>query len=79
MDERIKILLFGILAENIGSNELNVPYVKDSDSLLKILREKYTILNEFVFSIAINRRTISENTILNNQDEVALLPPFSGG
>ncbi len=79
MDKGIKVLLFGILAEKAGVNELFILYEKDSDTLLLNLKNTYPGLKELKFSVAVNKKIISENTLLNPLDEVALLPPFSGG
>ncbi len=79
MDDYLKILLFGNLVEIVGTHELTFPYVQDSESLLEALYTKYEILRSQVFSIAINNNIIFEKTQIDNRDEVALLPPFSGG
>ena len=79
MDEQIKIFVFGILAEKMQTDVLLFPLQSDTDTLLKDLIKVYPSIDQLKFSIAINKKIITENTPLNNQDEVALLPPFSGG
>lgn len=79
MDKGIRVLLFGILAEKAGVNELSFVYEKDSDTFLLNFKKAYPVFNELKFSLAVNRQIVSGNTLLNPQDEIALLPPFSGG
>lgn len=79
MDEKIKILLFGVLVEKVEKNELFFSIEKDTDTFMSNLKTRYPVLNELKFSLAINKKIISENTVLNSHDEIALLPPFSGG
>ena len=79
MDDQVKILLFGILAEKTAASEIFFPIEKDTDTLLANLKNKYPDLNDLKFSIAINQKIISGNTPIDLHDEIALLPPFSGG
>ena len=79
MDEQIKILAFGILAEKMQTNVLFFSMPVDTDTLMKDLKKAYPSVDKLKFSIAINKKIISENTPLHREDEVALLPPFSGG
>ena len=80
----INIKLFGILRERMKSNNLDIP-IKDNSILLKDLKkyllELYPALNvddiDFVF--AVNRVIINEDVTISSQDEIALIPPVSGG
>ena len=53
------------------------------DSLLKDLLEmlyvKYASIKDNLFKIAINHNITNEDELLNEDDEVILLPAFSGG
>lgn len=79
MDKKIKILLFGNIAETAGSSEIFFPAADDTDTLLQHLKEAIPELCNRKFSVAVNKEIISGNILLNQPDEVALLPPFSGG
>lgn len=79
MDEKINILLFGVLAEKFNTNSLKFDKVNDTDTLITLLKNEYSFLNEINFSIAVNKKIIHENTYLKNNDDIALMPPFSGG
>lgn len=74
----ITVLFFGKLAE-IAGESLTIDDVKTTDELLRQLRLQYPLLAAEKYIIAVDKKTISENTILIDGCTVALLPPFSGG
>ena len=74
----IKIILFGKLAD-IAGNSVSVKNVADTDSLVNALHEDYPALANTKYVIAVDKQVIKENTVLNNNSTIALLPPFSGG
>jgi molybdopterin converting factor small subunit len=73
------IALFGQLAEKVGMHNMQIPNVADTDALLTELRKRHPALADAPVIIAVNRRTVTENTPLQPGDSVALMPPFSGG
>ena len=73
------ISLFGQLAEKAGMHSMQIPNVVDTDALLKEFRKRYPVLSDTPVMLAVNRKTVTENTPLGPSDEVALMPPFSGG
>ncbi|MBS1949105.1 MAG: MoaD/ThiS family protein [Bacteroidetes bacterium] len=75
----IKIIAFGIIAEKIGGRELVCNGISDTGALRQWLANKYPGLNGLKFSIAVNRKLVHENCTFDNESEIALLPPFSGG
>lgn len=74
-----RILLFGELREVCGTQELQLPPVSSVALLRENLCEKWPALSTKVFSIAVNKTIVTDNTSLSGIEEVALLPPFSGG
>jgi len=74
----VKISIFGQLTEITGS-ELELSGIKDSDMLTQYLYERFPDLQHKSFAIAVDKKVIQSNTLLNNNTEIALLPPFSGG
>jgi len=74
----IKIILFGKLAD-IAGNSVSVTNVADTDRLVDALHKDYPALANTKYVIAVDKQVIKENTVLNNNSTVALLPPFSGG
>jgi sulfur-carrier protein len=75
---KIKILFFGQIADITGMQEMTFQ-AEDTDTLLKSLQTKFPELSSMQFSVAVNKNIINDNTILANNDTVAILPPFSGG
>lgn len=75
----INLLAFGQIAEITGKSSWKMDGIKDSNELIKNLEEKFPALVKMKYSIAVNKKVIQENTTINENDTVALLPPFSGG
>jgi len=78
----IKIKLFGVAAEQAGQRtiELDVSNQCDLLELQSKLKLSFPKLESIVnFSIAVNRSYVKENCLINAHDEIALIPPVSGG
>lgn len=75
----IHIILFGQLCDIAGRNKLVLASVKDTNALQDLLKEKYPALAASKYIIAVDKELVQENTILQNSNIIALLPPFSGG
>lgn len=76
---KINILAFGQVAEAIKAENLVLDNVESTDELLKLLKIKFPQLQSMEYKLAVNKQMIHGNTILSNEDTIALLPPFSGG
>jgi sulfur-carrier protein len=74
----INVIAFGQLTEQINS-PLVFRDIPDTDVLIGILNEKFPSLAEKKYLVAVNKKTISGKTILNDKNIVALMPAFSGG
>jgi len=76
---KLNIKYFGLLAEVTQCDSETITFSKSSVSeLLNILFEKYPRLKDKDFKVAQNNEIISIDTLINS-NEIALLPPFSGG
>lgn len=75
----INLLAFGQIAESTGKSAWKMTGIKDTNELIKKLEEQFPVLVKTNYSIAVNKKVIQENTVLNDKDTIALLPPFSGG
>ena len=80
----LKIRLFGILREKMDSDDLIISIHDTSISLKKLrkyLEELYPSLglNEMNFVFAVNKVICKEDINVKSSDEIAIIPPISGG
>jgi len=78
----MKILAFGIAKELLGSGSVDIEYGREVtvDELKCKLGELYPGLNKLSsFMIAVNNEYAESDKIINAGDEVAIIPPVSGG
>lgn len=77
----IQVKYFGIIAEAAQRDSENI--VEEGITLSKILSDLSSrhSLGNYNFQIAVNRKIVSDysDQELEDGDEVAFLPPFSGG
>src|SRR5579884_838320 len=80
---RVRVLFFGILKDIVGRSEEAVEVAPDSTiaGLFQVYSERFETLRDKRPSIlfARNREFTTPETVLADNDEVALLPPVSGG
>ncbi len=75
----LKVLMFGELAEIAGSTEVLLDNVSSSGSALEMVENRFPEIKLKKYAVALNGKLISDNKPLSENDEMALLPPFSGG
>jgi sulfur-carrier protein len=75
----INIIAFGRLTDIIGSDNLIMEDVTDTESLLSELTSKYPALSTSKYIIAVDKKLITGKTVINPGSTVVLMPPFSGG
>lgn len=78
-DQAIHVKLFGMLIEKVGKGQIVVPHMKDVDSLKVYIHDEYDVLADCIYILAVNKKVVRGNIPLHVSDEIALLPPFSGG
>lgn len=77
---KYNILFFGATKEVSGTDRKEI--VSESESVFDLKSE---ILNQFpeleplIHAIAVNQEITQENLTLNDGDEIAIMPAFSGG
>ena len=68
---------------NLEEEEINLNAAKNLDELKTYLIEKYPDLKKHmikeILRFAINQEYAVNNTNLNEEDEIAIFPPVSGG
>jgi molybdopterin synthase sulfur carrier subunit len=76
---QVKVKIFGRLTDIIKSNTLTLTGTTDTKGLVDELKKQYPALSQAKYILAVDKQTVTENTILKDGSIVALLPPFSGG
>ncbi|HRN41043.1 MAG TPA: MoaD/ThiS family protein [Vicingus sp.] len=79
---KINVIYFGMIAEAIGKNveTLQINSIQpNTDDLTTFFIQQYPVLKNKSFKIAVNQQMATNNTVINENDEIALLPPFAGG
>jgi molybdopterin converting factor subunit 1 len=87
---RVRVLYFGVLQERLGTAEepVELPAGATVGELLRVLRDRTS--NQAMgdedqerlwrsLAVAVNQEYGSPGAVLREADEVALLPPVSGG
>lgn len=82
-NDKIKVRLFAILRERVGESAITltvsggITVNQLNSEILKKYPELKSFSNKFVTSV--NCKISTGDTIITSKDEVALLPPVSGG
>ena len=79
---KIKVLAFGVARDitGAGSVELQFPEGTTLAQVQRHFQEKYPAFNRLSnLLLAINAEYAAPDTMLRENDEVALIPPVSGG
>lgn len=75
----ITVLLFGNLAQIAGTTKLTLQDVKDTITVNDLLQSKFPSFKNKKYVVAVNNQLVKDVQNLNDGDELAFLPPFSGG
>jgi molybdopterin converting factor subunit 1 len=78
----INIALFGIAREIVGQSSLalDAPAGQSAAGLLAELRSAYPGLAGLrSLAVAVNNEYAADDVVLHERDEIALIPPVSGG
>ena len=82
-DINVKILFFGAAREAVGAEEINlgIPFPASVSSVKKAVFARYEVPSAFAKSLmtAVNEEYATDETTIKNRDEIAFLPPVSGG
>ena len=81
--QSLSIKLFASLRQAMNSDEIKI----DIDNEIKVLQMKEIIFETFPnlkksnipFFVAVNHRYVTDFDVITTNDEVALIPPVSGG
>jgi molybdopterin synthase sulfur carrier subunit len=74
-----EVLVFGIVAEIVKADKLQLPFVQTTADIVRYVRNTYPALSQINFAVSVDRTIVSNSIALPPGSEIALLPPFSGG
>ena len=80
--QSVKVKLFASSREIIGKDEVRLKLTDQTTvgDLRKMILEMYPALSKKIkFVVAVNHKVVDDSTIVSHLDEVAILPPVSGG
>lgn len=77
----MSVLAFGIAKDIFGGSVINIELPgKTTGALKKYLEEQYPRLKQLVsYMVAVNNEYALDESILSEHDEIAIIPPVSGG
>jgi MoaE-MoaD fusion protein len=82
----ITVRLFGVtkmLAGNQSSLSLNMPDGRQVKDMVGLMEARYPAIGELIHKkkvlVSVNQEIAHEETVIGDNDEIALLPPFAGG
>ena len=78
----ITVLAFGIAKDIFGGQSIQIMLGESADiaTLKTVLEEQYPKLKELAsYMIAVNDEYAHTNTVIQPGDEIAIIPPVSGG
>jgi sulfur-carrier protein len=76
---QVKVLFFGVLSEVAGTDHRHYNGVGSVNDLRLRIFDEYPEIQHYNYRISLNSTIISDDAILKDNDEIALLPPFAGG
>ncbi len=79
-DKKMKLKVFGVARDIMGGKEVEVESVQNVGELRKLLLSNFPKLKELnSLLIAVNQTYASDEISISETDEIALIPPVSGG
>ena len=75
----ITVLFFGVLAEVTQTNIKHYRNVNSFSDLKLRIEDEFPEIIHYNYRISVNREIINSEPVLNDGDELVLLPPFTGG
>ena len=79
---QVEILTFGIAKDIIGSSSINFE-LNQGDNIEELKRKLIQQFPDFEklksFSLAVNQEYQEDDFLLSEKDEIAIIPPVSGG
>lgn len=79
--DQLRVRFFAILKDRAGTAEASLPHVPDVATALAELAKRYPAIEPLLANtaVAVNRTYVQREHPLRAGDEIALIPPVSGG
>lgn len=78
MEAHVKVLYFGV-AQQLAGMASEEYTAADTASLRRQILDRYSGMRKVTFRLALNRNLLKEESLLKENDIIAILPPFEGG
>ncbi|SFF41498.1 molybdopterin converting factor subunit 1 [Thermoflexibacter ruber] len=79
---KVEIILFGITKEIIGKDKLTLD-LQENSKVIQVMERLYVdypkLKNLKSLLVAVNSEYAEDEQVLSEKDEIALIPPVSGG
>ena len=75
----VKVLFFGVLTDIAGASIKSYRDVKSLSDLKHRINDDFPEMVHYDFRISLNNTIIENDPLLNDGDEIGLMPPFAGG
>ncbi|MBL4652895.1 MAG: MoaD/ThiS family protein [Flavobacteriales bacterium] len=78
---KVTVKYLGNIAEHLKMEieYIELPETSTYNGFIEVLNSLHFGLQGFVYKVAVNQKIVTENIQLKDNDEIAILPPFSGG
>lgn len=76
---QIEIISFGKVSEFIENQYLELQDIRNIEELKHHLETTFPLLATIKYKLALNKQMVQGNPDLSNSDQIAIMPPFSGG
>lgn len=75
----VKVLFFGVLTDVAGTTIKIYNGVKSLADLKFRITDDFPEIVHYDYRISVNNTIVENDPVLNDGDEIALMPPFAGG
>jgi sulfur-carrier protein len=75
----IEVLFFGVLSEVVKTRNKHYRDVKTISDLMFRIEDDFPEIVHYNYLISLNNEIIIEDIVLKANDEIALIPAFTGG
>lgn len=79
---KVSVLAFGVAKDIFGGSviDLELPEQGTTGNLKQVLKKRYPRLKQLAsYMVAVNSEYAQDEVILTDYDEIAIIPPVSGG